>query len=263
MKKNPLDSLRRLFNTSNLRESDPRLLPRLPQSNDFYIVDFPKSGVTWLCCLIANIALLRSNVSETATFNSVHIYIPDIQADRNIGFAPYSSPPVRFLKSHSMYNSNYNYILYLVRNPINVMQSYYRFCVELGVFKHDYVQFCRDPHLGIPAWKKHIRSWLFDRKITHQSFQLIKYEDLVSQPFAELSHFLDCYGWSCSDEIIREAIIRSDKSSMRRSEQMYRSNDPCYSMQFVGGKNYFSNPSWINEFIIDECKEEMDFLGYL
>jgi hypothetical protein len=48
----------------------------------------------------------------------------------------------------------------LVRNPIEVMASYYKYMTEQGLFAGDIRQFVEHPGLGIAAWIAHTAGWL-------------------------------------------------------------------------------------------------------
>lgn len=83
--------------------------PRNPRHDDVYIVELPKSGITWLSTIIANINLLESNEKIKITFYNVHQYIPDIHSSLNINYHPlWSFPKFRFIKSHDTYNKIIN-----------------------------------------------------------------------------------------------------------------------------------------------------------
>ena len=131
-----------------------------PQHNDVYIVEFPKSGITWLSTLLANVALVSSGRKEIANFTAAHLYIPDIHLTRNISEPIYHTPPVRLIKSHAKFNPNYLFVILLVRHPLNVMKSYYRYLRELGVNVGDFNNFIQSEKYGIPEWKRHVNSWL-------------------------------------------------------------------------------------------------------
>ena len=179
-----------------------------PRHSDTYLVEYPKSGVTWLSTLLANAALIQSERKEVANFVTSRLYVPDIHLSRNIGPAVHVSPPVRFIKSHAERNDNYIFVIYLVRKPISVLRSYYRFLNDHRVNPYaDFDAFCRSEKYGVSAWKKHVRSWLegADRgRVIH----VVRYEDLVFDAYNELSVLNGNFGWGLDDKVMAAAVSR-------------------------------------------------------
>ena len=88
-----------------------RFYPNNARHDDVYIVEFPKSGVTWLSTLIANVNLLKSEQDESVTFYNLSQYIPDIHTSKDLAQLPlWKSPKYRFIKSHDNYNKNYSFV---------------------------------------------------------------------------------------------------------------------------------------------------------
>jgi len=63
-----------------------------PQHNDVYVVEFPKSGVTWLSTILANMALISSGREEVASFTGLQIFVPDIHVTRDVGRVAHRTP---------------------------------------------------------------------------------------------------------------------------------------------------------------------------
>jgi len=252
------------------KDEEPRghdsLTAANPRHNDIYIVEFPKSGVTWLSTLLANMALIESGRKEIVAFPSSGLYIPDVHICRYIGDVAYASPPVRMIKSHSEYNPNYAFIIYLVRNPVDVMKSYYRFAgetsPELLASIGSFDSFCRSEKYGAPAWRRHIRSWLKRQVLTGNKLHLCRYEDLVTDAAHELEKISQGYGWQVCASSIAGAVDRSTMQKMKESEAFHRSVNPCHTITFVGGKDGTVMAEETREYVRETCAEEMQFLGY-
>ena len=76
-------------------------LPTKQKNSDIYIVEFPKSGITWFSTLIANINLIESHSIQRATFYNIQQLVPDIHMNRNVLDSPmWETPKCRFIKSH-------------------------------------------------------------------------------------------------------------------------------------------------------------------
>lgn len=238
---------------------DKKTTAKNPQHNDVYVVEFPKSGISWLCSLLSNIALIESGRKEIANFTSTGLYIPDIHVCRDISNVAYDKPPVRFIKSHAEFNQNYVFLIYLVRHPVDVMKSYYRFLFESGYDVDSFDSFIRSG-MGVLAWKRHINSWLTG-KVIAQRLHLCKYEDMIENPYFELRNIFENFGWDVSDHTIHESIKRSSISTMKSSEETFRNRNPRYTMNFVRGGTLQAEEKSI-QYIKYHCKNEIKMLNY-
>lgn len=233
-----------------------------PLHNDFYVVEFPKSGITWLSTILANMALISSGRKEIASYTAAHLFVPDIHITRNIGAMIYDTPPVRFIKSHAEFNPNYNFVIYLARHPLDVMKSYYRFLKETGDYSFNtFDDFCRSNTVGINAWKKHVNSW-FDGTVICQRVHLCRYENFLENPESEIELISTNFGWAIDPSIIKIAIEQSSLQFMKDSERLYKSRNPRYTMTFIGGDCDFEIKKETISYITIECENEMKLLGY-
>lgn len=205
-------------------------LPPNPMHDDIYLVEFPKSGVTWLQHLIGNIELQLAKKNEIITFYNFHKYLPDIHQLKGANIQRHFERT--FIKSHSLYNPYYYFVIYLVRNPYDVMVSYYNFLLHKG-YEKTFESFVKDKRVGILAWRKHVSSWIH-KKIEAQRMMIIKYENLISSTRQELKNIYLNLGLDLPEEIIKNAIQSSTIENMRRSEEHYRLYNPNYTMSFVG-----------------------------
>lgn len=231
-------------------------IPLNPKHDDIYIVEFPKSGVTWLSFIMANILLKKQEINEQVTFYNIHKYIPDVHHLR--GSEINDSGDYRFIKSHATYNPYYYLVVYLLRNPVDVMVSYYNFERDKG---HDvsFDSFVRSEQYGISAWCKHVNGWLNNEDIP-QRISLVRYEDLRNNTYQEIKNLTSNLGMNISDNIVKDAIELSNLENMKKSEELYRENNPNYHMSFVGKKNKIRKEEIVNseilEYISDYCKKE-------
>src|SRR5580704_2906195 len=99
------------------RVPEPRpILPANPMHDDLYLVEFPKSGVTWLCFLMANVNLLLSgDKQQQVTFFNLHAFIPEVHASGIVNVPAFMMPRFRMLKSHAEFTTDYPRVFYLVR----------------------------------------------------------------------------------------------------------------------------------------------------
>lgn len=237
-----------------------KLVPKNSRHDDTYLVEFPKSGVTWFSFIIANISLQQESASnqESVTFYNHHRYVIDVHQLRNSYIN--ESLKRRFIKSHEEHNPYYYFVIYLLRNPFDVMVSYYNFMCDHGV-NMDFEEFVKSKQYGISKWVMHVNSWL-KSGMNAQRIHLLKYEDLKNNPLEEIKNLYLNLGFSVNDEIIKEALSLSNMTLMRESEDHYRKNNPNYNMSFVGPKNKKKKDDLLNDtirkYIVENSKEILE-----
>lgn len=207
-------------------------VPRI--DSDLFIVEFPKSGGTWLSFLIANANLLVNLEQTQVTLFNINDLIPDVQSFR---FMPPSSstkaPGYRVFKSHATYNRRYRKIVYLARDPRHVMVSYWIFLRELGQWTGSFEMFVRNRRYGIRAWREHVGGWM-EKIDAAASFTVLRYEDLLLNADAEIQRLYRFFGLPLSGDLVGEAVKRSRIENLREIESEYNSRHPT-----LGNMNFF------------------------
>ena len=255
--------MRRLTSGARRPTVNPALLPREQFSNDFHIVEFPKSGITWLSLLLANMCLHSSGSKHVATFASVRNYIPDLNASRHALGHEFESPQVRFYKSHSQFEPGMIHVIYVTRHPRDVMRSYHRYLTGLGKYSDDLEAFCANPDFGVEAWREHVNSWLTVKvNVGNRFLHLIRYEDLLADPAQELHILSRNFGWSIAGEVIAQAVEASSRDAMREQEALARHRNPGYNLEFVSGQKYAAMPDALARRVGNACRKECELLGY-
>jgi len=234
-------------------------LPNNPMHDDIYIVEFPKSGITWLQHILGNIELKLQNKNETITFYNHHKYLPDIHQLSNSHINRIFDRT--FIKSHTEFNPYYYFVVYLVRNPFDVMVSYYNFMSHHG-YEEDFEIFVQNTSYGISAWKRHINSWFY-KKVKAQRIHLLKYENLISNTKEEVKSLYTNLGVDLSDDTLEHSIAQSELKFMQDSENHYRQYNPNYTMFFVGNTNKKDKSELltpeIRKYIQDVAYDEIKF----
>lgn len=242
-----------------------RLLADPPRHDDLYVVSFPKSGSTWLAFLMANIHLKMSGDSRNVTFFNVHNFIPDIHFSRHVRQEALPFPGVRVMKSHSIFNPCYKNAVYLVRDPRDVMVSYYHFLLGLDSFNGDIKSLIRSESFGIAAWCEHVRGWMEDTSAATR-FIFIRYEDLKSEPFHTLKKIYGFIGYELEEYVLESAVKKSSFENMKalEGEYAYGGRDVAEKLRFIrkgktsGGKEELDSEDiayikqvagkWMNKF---------------
>jgi hypothetical protein len=223
--------------------------------DDIFIVSYPKSGNTWLRFIIAN--LLNSN-NEIINFHNVSNYVPEMGVQDNL-ISTLQRP--RKIKSHATYNPKFSKVIYLIRDPRDVYVSYYHYSKKSLAQNIDFSSFLRRNDIYPCRWHTHVESWLNKSNI----FALIKYEDLLEDPFKEISKIAkDICGFQPSESKVRSAINCSSLENMKaienkfgrpfRSETHKTKAPKTFVRKGIHGdwENYFSNED--KEYLYSEAK---------
>ena len=181
--------------------------------NDVFIASYPKSGNTWLSYIIANIVISYNNLPIKVTQYSVRNFVSEMHTHAKLPNA--IEPFPRFIKTHNKECHFFHNSIYLVRNPIQTMASYYIYCLSLGHIPQDttFNKFIRMKSFGINNWIHHTEGWLKRTKIG-SNVQIFRYEDLKEDTYTEIQRMLDVLGLKISSEIVKNAIDNSDRTRM-------------------------------------------------
>lgn len=247
----------------------------IPLQSDLFIVEFPKSGITWLSNIIANIEIITSSESsddkKSVTFGNLESFISDIYC----GYPSNYYSPIfagRLLKSHEKSTPDIHRLIYLYRHPIAVMKSYYRMCKGYQIISKEmtFSEFIRNPELGVAAWKEHVRNWLFNSKESQRIF-FVSYESLIDNTslyVEKIYHFFGIH--TLPKHIINEAVEMSSANNMRMLEEQLIENDLRYKVRYANNYRFikgnsgqdFENEEESEKYIYLQCLEELRWLGY-
>lgn len=251
-------------------------LPRDPLHSDLYLVEFPKSGITWISNIVSQLMISNegdphesSHPALSSTF--LNDRIPDIHLSRNIGHTIADEwPGHRVIKSHCRGNPDYLKVIYIVRHPLAVMSSYYEYCSNLGMFSGTFSRFIRHRHFGIKAWNDHVLSWN-DRTRDSQLVVLLRYESMRENPVSSLDEVLSAFGISPGQSRISSAVDLSGFEEMRQLEANRNKNHIHKAFQrfpgfrFVNKARRPEDVSISDEdrgFISAHASRTMAYLGY-
>src|SRR5450755_2504536 len=100
--------------------------------DDVFLVSYPRSGNTWTRFLIANLLYPDQRV----TFANIERLIPDAEALSSRYKKGIPSP--RVIKSHQYFDHRYGKVLYIARDPRDMLLSYYHFSRKYRHIADDY-----------------------------------------------------------------------------------------------------------------------------
>jgi hypothetical protein len=186
--------------------------------DDTFLVSFPKSGNTWARFLIAN--LVRP--TEKIDFSNVNSVIPGHEVTRNRDLLRIPRP--RVIKSHQYFDPRYKQVIYIVRDPRDVVVSQYHFQRKRKLVADEYplsefvTRFLAGETCFYGSWGEHVGSWLATRH-GQPGFLLLRYEDMVADTPCELARVASFLGRPATPDVIQKAVARSSADAMRQLEK--------------------------------------------
>lgn len=213
-----------LFKTSkNLTDTKQSsdLIPKHSRDDDIFLVSYPRSGVTWISFLIANIISKTLNLNMTVNHFNIHGFVPDIHQGIDIpldlGFFPFK----RIIKSHSQYNPYYKNIIYILRDPRSVMVSYHKFLQGLEEYDGTVSDLIDDPRYGVVPWVNHLSEWVNGINPSIR-FRIVKYEDFKQDTQKALCGLAFLLGIDLNEDTAEEIVNSCSIENMRRLENETR-----------------------------------------
>ena len=187
--------------------------------NDVFIVSYPKSGNTWTRFLIANLVYPEKNPD----FSNINQLIPDPEAIAKRILE--SLPRPRYIKSHQYFEPRFPKVIYIVRDPRDVVLSEYHFDIKRSVLSEDYPlqeyvsRFVRgEVNHPYGTWYENAATWFHARR-GDPRFLLMRYEDLQSQAMNGMRRIANFLGIAADQERLAFAIAQSSADRMRELEK--------------------------------------------
>jgi hypothetical protein len=197
-------------------DRDGRDFPLFP--DDTFLVSYPRSGNTWTRFLIANLVYDETPI----TFANIDQKIPEPAAVSRRELARVPRP--RIIKSHEYFDPRYRKLIYIVRDPRDVVVSNYYFQLKKGFIPDGYPM---DQYVSLfvstgvdvfASWAENVSSWLATRD-GRSDFLLLKYEDMTKEPERELSKIASFLKIPASRARLARAVELSSAQRMRDLEK--------------------------------------------
>lgn len=186
--------------------------------DDIFLVSFPKSGNTWTRFLVGNLMFPNRPV----TFANIHISVPDPTGTTKRHFKRIPRP--RVIKSHDCFDPRFPRVIYIVRDPRDVVVSQYHYYRKIRFIDDDLPietfvgRFLKGETWPCGSWGQHVLTWLGTSE-GDPRFLLLRYEDMLEDTPRELSKIVTFLGLSTTTEQIANAVERSSISRMQKLEQ--------------------------------------------
>jgi hypothetical protein len=189
----------------------------LIRPDDVFLVSFPKSGNTWTRFLLANLI----HPGEPATFANIHLLIPEPSGTSNRDFDRMPDP--RIIKSHECFDPRYPRVIYIVRDPRDVVLSQYHYHRKLKRIADDspletfVTRFLAGETCPHGSWGQNVATWLATSEGSPR-FLVLRYEDMIADTARELSKITAFLGMSVRPGQIDRAVELSSAQRMRQME---------------------------------------------
>lgn len=224
-----------------------RLYLHSTRLSDIFIVSYPRSGTTWFSFILAN--LFKSNPNEE--IHSPKEYVPDINKAyfSHDTLKPWSHmPDPRFFRMHAPYDPALAKIIYILRDPRDVIVSYYHFkCLTDNSFQLSMADFiARDDHWPC-RWDEHVAGWVTRR--CHPRLLLVRYEAMHKDTVEVLKAVLNFVNLTYAETDIIRAVQASHFDKMWDLETKYR---------MMTGSAVMNQERWIRRGKIGGWQDELD-----
>jgi Sulfotransferase domain len=186
--------------------------------DDTFVISYPKSGNTWTRFLIANLI----HPEEPATFANIDRLIPESeeltkrQLDR--------LPRPRIMKTHQYFDPRYPRVIYIVRDPRDVVVSEYHFFRKRRWIDDDFPvaqfvgRFLSGKTSDYGSWEENVSSWVATRH-NHPLFLLLRYEDMLAETTDCLIKIASFLRVQATPDQLNQAVERSSADEMRKLER--------------------------------------------
>jgi hypothetical protein len=190
-------------------------------ARDVFLATYPRSGTTWICCVAAELLFQISPKSLT----EIDSIVPDVHALPEKSAVPAASQYL--VKSHFPLNGappfgEYRRVIYMVRDPRDVMLSYHRYSRFLSKYPGDLKEFARDWTAGRIwpcSWQEHVNSWLAPRsRVPPFELTVLRYEDFVADPIGQTAVLAKVLGVDPGRTRIEEIVADTSSDRMRERE---------------------------------------------
>lgn len=182
---------------------------------DYLLCSYPKSGNTWVRILYFNYLNSFFSRGDPFTFPMLDRVMPELGRSR-LSSQWMFEPSPRAVKTHMRFQywlSRAPAVL-IVRNPADVMISYFRYMQGLSSFEVNggVSQFLRHPVFGVDAWMRYHQAW-----VPHAGL-LVSYRDLKADTAGEFSRCLEFMGVKPDKDRVLNAVEASSFDKVRSAE---------------------------------------------
>jgi hypothetical protein len=184
-------------------------------AGDVFIASYPRSGNTWLRFLLYE--ALSGNEPD---FASVDRCVPDVGGQQHA--TRLLANGGRLLKTHEPYRDEYKNVIYLLRDPRDVLVSEFEYQRWRGDGVDDFDQFLerflhgKANHYG--PWDRHVTSYSEAAGRDAARIYRLRYEDLRRDTGKALAELLSFLGAGMDEARTMRVVLDNDLLAMQRKE---------------------------------------------
>ncbi|GLZ14907.1 sulfotransferase [Actinomadura sp. NBRC 104425] len=251
-----------------------------------WVASYPKSGNTWARILLASYLRddeVRIRVNEMGILDEAVTDLVDMFQQGRL--LPLDHPRTLAVKTHFLpgaevqrrYRSATGKVLYIIRNPRDVIYSNERF---LHVGEKHRTAFARHfiEHRGVDAWRRvgfgtwpqNVLEWTSPQRL-HRHFPdadvcVIRYEDMKHDTAASLHKMIDFLGFDnhIDPDRVQRAVRNSTLDRLREQERGDRSRRPGRNPFFgqgLSGQSLSGYGEDVEEAYLRLLREDEEFAG--
>jgi hypothetical protein len=186
--------------------------------DDTFLVSYPKSGNTWVRMLIANVL----SPDKPADFRDMNRLVPDPGAQTKRHFTKMPRP--RVIKSHSVFDPRFPGVIYIVRDPRDVVISEYHYQRKTRRIDDQYPLeqyvsrfIAGETYAENGSWGQHVATWIVARD-GDPRFLRVRYEELLADTASEVSRIADFLKIPVTTKRLAEVVKFSSADRMRELE---------------------------------------------
>jgi estrone sulfotransferase len=195
----------------------------LLRPDDVVIVAFPRSGTNWTSFLVAN--ALADRDGEPPKLIDLRRLVPELNGmyfdgkswdgrDQR-GFR--KQPGVRFFRCHAPYDPGFPKVVYIVRDPRDVLVSYFHLQRLTGRDRGASIEEIVTASDHWPcSWDAHVRGWALG---DHDNVLVVSYEELHEDAASVLQRILGFADVERPRAAIEAAVRAASFEQMRRHEE--------------------------------------------
>jgi estrone sulfotransferase len=190
------------------------LFPRI-SADDVYLMNHPRSGSSWLRCLVTSYVRESPITPELVAETVPGAYRPDLKHP----LTPKTAQTV-LIRSHAPYMDIPARVIYLMRDGRDALMSFYAIrkrteppsswvhSVSPGEFLLASTKW--GPwHEHVLGWLNGLETWSRDR------YLVVRYEDLVREPARELGTIVEFLGFTSDADRLEQAVAWNTKQELR------------------------------------------------
>ena len=218
-------------NLTRNRLSDWFLFKRELRPSDVFIVSHPKSGRHWVCFMLASIMKAQGFTGPSQlTLNSwKEMIIPlnrrAIKVDKRNLRRLRDFPDPRIFVCHAPYDPILPKVVYLVRDPRDVLVSFYyhnrrihpNALKDISEFVTHHFAIKNNWHFQVSGWLEHAGD---------ANLLIVRYEDLKHDTKIWLGEICRFCGLSVTQSELEEAVANGSLENMRAIERQYGKGTP-------------------------------------